>query len=265
MLRAAQLPRSQPALLNLLLVSKRWQQTPASPGMGVTASTKSTPGSHTTQYATTNPPSSTTTQTASARPTFNAPVDRTNNPYKTTPPSQPSSYTPPPSSRTGSPPPFSAPPRKPTGSSTGTIVKAIAYSLALGLTATIFYAEYENGPFRRQLESTVPYSSTVLGGIDEFINPMLGRQKPLSTGVAEKFPDLSYVKDKVPDKDQIKKIGQQIKDKAGNVVDKVTEKTQKAGEQTKEAINQTYDKLTDQNKVKTTVNKATEQVNYPSS
>ena len=260
MLRAAHLPRSQPSILNFLLVTKRWQQTPASPGMGVTASTKSTPGSHTTQYATTNPASSTKTQTATTSTTFNTPIDRTNNPYKTTT-TPTSSYSPPPSSSRTTPlPPFNPPPPRQSGGGSGTVIKAIVYSLALGLTATLFYAEYENGSFRRQLESNVPYSSTILGGIDQVIDPVLGRHKSLKTEITEKLPDLHYVKDKLPDKDQIKKLGQQVKDSANNVVEKISDKTHKAGEQTKDAITHAYDKLTDQKKVKGVVDQAADQV-----
>lgn len=265
MLRAAHLSRSQPATLNFLLVTKRWQQTPASPGTGTTASTKSTPGSHTTQYATSNPSSTNNTQTATTRPSFNAPIDRTNNPYKTTT-SPTSSYIPPPSSKTGPPPPFSASSgggSKPRGSSgTGTIVKAIVYGVTLGLTATLVYAEYENDSFRRQLESTVPYSSTILGGLDQVIDPVFGRKKSITTKISEKLPDLSYVKDKIPDKDQVKNFGQQVKDKTNNVVEKLPDKAQiqKAGEKTKDAVSNTLDKLTDPKKPKGVVDQATGQV-----
>jgi hypothetical protein len=239
MLRAAHLPRSQPAVLNFLLVTKRWQQTPASSGSGTTASTKSTPGSNTTQYATSNTSSTAKTQTASTKPSSNAPIDRTNNPYKTTT-TPASSYTPPSSSRTSPPPPFSASSAgKPGGSgSSGTIVKTIIYGVTLGLTATLVYAEYENGSFRRQLESTIPLSSTILGGLDQVIDPVFGRQKTLTKQISEKLPDLSYVKDKVPDKTQI----------------------QKAGEQAKDAVSNAYDKLTDPKKVKGAVDHATGQV-----
>jgi hypothetical protein len=226
MLRAAHLPRSQPAALNFLLVTKRWQQTPASPGSGTTVSTKSTSGSNTTS----NP--------SSTRASFNAPIDRTNNSYKTT--STPSSYIPPPGQETSS------------GGSGGTMIKLIIYGVTLGLTATLAYAEYENGSFRRQLESTIPYSSTILGGLDQVIDPVFGRQKTLTKQISEKIPDLAYVKDKIPAKDQIKKVGEQIKDTANNVLEKLPNKTtiQKAGERAKDAVSNTYDKLTDQNKVK---------------
>jgi hypothetical protein len=202
MLRAAHLPRSQPTVLNLLLVSKRWQKTPASPGSGTTTSTKSTPGSSTIQYATSNPSSA--------------------NPYKTTTTASTSS------SRTGPPPTFSAPPTGNKSSGSSTAIKAIVYSVALGLTGTLVYAEYENGPFRRQLESTVPFTSTILGGLDKVIEPVFGNRKPITTQVAEKLPDLSYVKDKLPDKDQVKTVGQQIK---------------KAGEQVKGAASQAADQV----------------------
>jgi hypothetical protein len=227
MLRAAHLPRSQPAALNFLLVTKRWQQTTASPGSGTTVSTKSTSGSNTTS----NP--------SSTRASFNAPIDRTNNSYKTT--STPSARTgPPPGQETSS------------GGSGGTMIKLIIYGVTLGLTATLAYAEYENGSFRRQLESTIPYSSTILGGLDQVIDPVFGRQKTLTKQISEKIPDLAYVKDKIPAKDQIKKVGEQIKDTANNVLEKLPNKTtiQKAGERAKDAVSNTYDKLTDQNKVK---------------
>jgi hypothetical protein len=255
MLRAAHLPRSQPAALNILLVTKRWQQTPASPGKGTTASNKSTPGSNTAQSATNNPASTFKTQTASARPSFNAPIDRTDNPYKTT--TSPPSYIPPPA--------FSAPPVRQTssgGGSGGKIVKTIIYGVALGLTATLVYAEYDNGPFRRQLESTIPYSSTVLGGLDQIIDPIFGRQKTLTKEISEKIPDLSYVKDKIPGTDQIKKFGEQVKDTANNALGKLPDKAQvqKAGEQAKDAVSNAYNKLTDQKKVKGAVDHAADQV-----
>jgi hypothetical protein len=240
MLRAAYLSRSQPVTFNFLLVNKRWQQTPASPGSGTTASTKSTPGSNATQYATSNPSSTTRTQTASTSPSFNAPIDRTNNPYKTTT-APTSSSVPPSSSKNSPPPPFSTPstPRS-SGGGSGTMVKAIIYGVTLGLTATLVYAEYENGSFRHQLESTVPFSSTILGGLDQVIDPVFGRQKKLTTIISEKIPDLSYVKDKLPDKDSIKKIGQEAKDTVTNA----------------------YDKLTDQKKVKGAVDQASNQVPF---
>jgi hypothetical protein len=243
MLRAAHLPRSQPAALNFLLVTKRWQQTPASPGSGTTVSTKSTSGSNTTS----NP--------SSARSSFNAPIDRTNTSYKTT--STPSSYIPPPSARTGPPPGHET-----SSGGSGTLIKVIIYGVTLGLTATLAYAEYENGPFRRQLESTIPYSSTILGGLDQVIDPVFGREKTLTKQISEKIPDLAYVKDKIPGKDQIKKVGEQIKDTANNVLEKLPNKTtiQKAGERAKDAVSNTYDKLTDQNKVKGAVDHATDQV-----
>jgi hypothetical protein len=246
MLRAAHLPRSQPATLNFLLITKRWQQTPASPGSGTTASTKSTPGSPATQYATNNPSSTAKTQTASTRASVNAPIDRTNNPYKTTT-SPTSSNIPPSSTKTSPPPPFSAPsvPKSSGSGSSSKIVKTIIYGVTLGLTATLVYAEYENGSFRRQLESTVPFSSTILGGLDQVIDPVFGRQKKLTTEISEKIPDLSYVRDKIPDKDQIKKLGQQVKDTANNALEKLPDKTQikKAGEQVKGAVDRASDQV----------------------
>jgi hypothetical protein len=124
-------------------------------------------------------------------------------------------------------------------------VKAIIYGVTLGLTATLVYAEYENGSFRRQLESTVPFSSTILGGLDQVIDPVFGRQKTLTKEISEKMPDLSYVKDKISDKDQIKQFGQQVKDKANNVLEKLPDKTKikKAGEQAKGAVDNATDQV----------------------
>ena len=264
MLRAAHLTRSQPAAWNLSLVSRRWQKTPASPGTGTTASIKSTPGSTSTQYATNNPTSSFKSQTASSRPSTDGPIDRTNNPLKTS--TIPPATIPPLSSKTYSsppPPPFSAEPIGSSGSGgAGGAIKGLVYGLALGLTATLAYAEYENGSFRRRLEATVPLSSTVLGGLDQVINPAFGRQKKLSTQVAEKLPDLSYVKEKLAEKDPIKKLGEQMKTTTNAVRDKLPDKVQiqKAGEQAKDAVSHASDKLTDPKKVKDAVGHATDQV-----
>ncbi|CAF1487203.1 unnamed protein product [Adineta ricciae] len=255
MLRAAHLPRAQPAALNFLLVSKRWQQTPASPGSGTTASTKSTPGSHTTQYATNNPASAFKTQTAASRPSFNAPIDRTSNSYKTTT-SPTSTYVPPSSQRTN---PSSG---NKSGGGAGTLVKAIVYGVALGVTGTLAYAEYENDSFRRQLESTIPYSATILGGIDQVIDPVLGRQKSITKGITDKVPDLAYVKEKLPGKDQVKKLGEQVKDATNHVVEKFPDKNalKKVGEQAKDAVNKVTGTLTDQSKAKGLVHQTTDQV-----
>jgi hypothetical protein len=251
MLRAAHLPRSQPAL-NLLLITKRWQKIPVSPSSATTVSAASTPGSNTTQYATSNPPSTYKTQTASTNPSFNAPIDRTNNPLKTT--TTPPSTIPPSSSRTGPlpppPPPFSTPSSRGSGGSSG-MVKTIIYGVTLGLTATLVYAEYENGSFRHQLESNIPFSSTILGGLDQVIDPVFGRQKKLTTTISQKLPDLSYVKDKLPDKNQLKKLGEQVKDATSNAVDKLPDKAQikKTAENAKDAVSKAYDQAADQVKV----------------
>ena len=276
MLRAAHLTRSQPAAWNLTLVSRRWQKTPASPGTGTTASIKSTPGSTSTQYATNNPTSSFKSQTASSRPSTDGPIDRTNNPLKTS--TIPPATIPPLSSKTYSssppPPPFSAEPIGSSGSGgAGGAIKGLVYGLALGLTATLAYAEYENGSFRRRLEATVPLSSTVLGGLDQVIDPVFGRQKKLSTQVAEKLPDLSYVKEKVAEKDPIKKLGEQVKTTTNAVRDKLPDKAQlqKAGEQVKDAVGHATDQvkgavtavrdaLPDTKSIKTNIAHAKEQV-----
>ncbi|CAF4532773.1 unnamed protein product [Rotaria sp. Silwood1] len=238
MLRAARLSHSQAGALNFVLIAKRWQQTSASSGSGTTASTKSTPNSSKTQSATNNPSSTLKTQTSSTKPSVNTPIDRTNIPYKTT--TTTTSYIPPSSSRTGPPPN-----RK--SSSGGTIVKAIVYGVTLGLTATLVYAEYENGSFRRQLESTIPYSSTILGGLDQFIDPIFGRQKSLIAEVSEKMPDLAYVKEKITDKDKTKTLSEQVKDTANSVVEKLPDKAQiqKTGAKVKDTVDHAADQVKD--------------------
>jgi hypothetical protein len=260
MLRTICLSRAQPAARNLLLVTKRYQQSSSSSGTGTTTSTKSTPGSTTTQSATSNPSSASKTQTASTKTSSNEPIDRTNNPQKTT-------TTPPPSPRTVPPPP--PPSSRPASSSSssssgggGTTVKAIAYGVALGLGVTLLYAEYDNGSFRRKVESTLPLSSTILGGLDKIIDPVFGRHKKLTTIISEKMPDISGITDRLPDKDQIKKAGEQVKDAATAAYNKLPDQKQiqKAGEQAKDALNDAYDKLPEYKKVKGAVTHADDQV-----
>ena len=236
MLRAAHLPRSQPVALNFLLVSKRWQKTP--PTTTTNTSIKSPSGSTTTS----NPSTTFKAQTTAARPSFDASTDRTIKPL------------PPASSQTSPPPGY---PRS-GGSGGGGVVKAIVYGVALGLTATLVYAEYENGPFRRKLESTVPFSSTVLGGLDQFIDPAFGRTRKSTSGVPEKYPDLAYVKDKEP----VKKLTDQVKSTVDSVREKLPDKAtiQKAGEQVKDAVSKTAEKLPDPKKVKAAVTSAADQV-----
>jgi hypothetical protein len=244
MLRAIYLSRAQPAARNLLLVTKQFQQSSKASGSATTASAKSTPGSNTTQSATSNPSSATKTQTASTK--------TSNNPQKTTTTPPPS--TPPPSSR-------------PTGSSSGGgggTVKAIVYGVALGLGVTLIYAEYDNGSFRRKVESTLPLSSTILSGLDKIIDPVFGRHKKLTTIISEKMPDMSAVTDRLPDKEQIKKAGEQAKDAANALYNKLPDQKQiqKAGEKAKDAVNDAYDKLPEYSKVKGAVTHAADQVNF---
>ncbi|CAF3426794.1 unnamed protein product [Rotaria sp. Silwood2] len=252
MLRAARLPHSQSGALNFVLIAKRWQQTS---GSGTTASNKSIPSSNKTQNAANTPSSTSKTQTTSTKPSVNTPLDRTNIPYKTT--TTTTSYIPPSSSKT------SPPPNRKT-SSGGSMVKAIVYGVTLGLTATLVYAEYENGSFRRQLESTIPYSSTILGGLDQFIDPIFGRQKALTTEISEKMPDLAYVKEKIADKDKTKTLGEQIKDTTNSVLEKLPDKAQiqKTGAQVKDAVSHAFEKLTDHKSAKDTPGHAADQVPF---
>jgi len=113
---------------------------------------------------------------------------------KSTPGSK-TSTTPPPST----PPPSSSSSSYPSTDGGGGTVKAIVYGVALGLGTTLLYAEYDNGSFRRKVESILPLSSTILGGLDKIIDPVFGRQKKLTTVVSEKLPD----------KEQIKTAGEQ--------------------------------------------------------
>lgn len=243
MLRVINASRAPAVARNLSLVTKRYQQSSSSSGSATTASTKSTPGSSTTQSSVKNPSSASQTQTASTRTSSDGPVDRTNNPIKTTPPPSSSSSYP------------------PTGSSGGT-GKAIAYGIALGLGVTLLYAEYDNGSFRRKVESTLPLSSTILGGLDKIIDPVFGRQKKLTTIISEKLPDVSVVTDKLPDKEQLRKAGEQVKDAANAVYSKLPSEKQigKAKEKAKDFINDTYDALPDSKTVKKTLTDAKEKI-----
>jgi hypothetical protein len=262
MLRAIYLSRAQPAARNLFLVTKRFQQSSPPSGSATTASTKSTPGSSITQSATSNPSSATKTQTASTKTSSNAPIDRSNNPQKTTTTPPPS--TPPPSSKTVPPSSSSSYPASSSSGGSGGTVKAIVYGVALGLGVTLLYAEYDNGSFRRKVESTLPLSSTILSGLDKIIDPVFGRQKKLTTIISEKLPDISVVTNKLPDKDQIKKAGEQVKDAANTLYNKLPDQKQiqKAGEQAKDAINDAYDKLPEYKKVKGAVTHAADQVKF---
>jgi len=148
----------------------------------------------------------------------------------------PSSKTvPPPSSSSSS----SSYPSGSTGGSGGT-VKAIVYGVALGLGVTLLYAEYDNGSFRHKVESTLPLSSTILSGLDKIIDPVFGRHKKLTTIISEKLPDVSAITNKLPDKEQIKKAGEQVKD----------------------TVNDAYDKLPEYKKVKGAVTHAADQVKF---
>lgn len=254
MLRVINVSRAPSVARNLSLVTKRYQQSSStSSGSATSASTKSTPGSSTTQSSIKNPPSASQTQTASTKTSSDKPIDRTNNPIKTT-------TTPPPSSRTV-PPSSSSASYPPTGGSGGT-VKAIVYGVALGLGVTLLYAEYDNGSFRRKVESTLPLSSTILGGLDKVIDPVFGRQKKLTTIISEKLPDLSTVTDKLPDKEQLRKAGEQVKDAANTVYSKLPSEKQveKAKEKAKDFINDTYDALPDSKTVKKTLTDAKEKL-----
>lgn len=236
MLRAARIPHTQPGVLNFLLITKRCQQT--------TASSTSTAGP--------NKPQS-TTSTSSAKPAATASTDRTTTSSKST--TNVKSSIPHYSTRTsGSAPPSSVPPGGKSGGA-GRAAKSIIYGVTLGLTATLIYAEYENDSFRRQLESTIPYSATILGGLDQVIDPILGRQKSLKSEVLEKIPDLGFTKEKPKEQDKAKIVGGQTKDTSNIVSEKLPDKAQiqKAG-------SQTSDKVTDNKKVKSAVDQATEKV-----
>lgn len=130
--------------------------------------------------------------------------------------------------------------------------------MALGLGVTLLYAEYDNGSFRRKVESTIPLSSTILAGLDKIIDPVFGRHKKLTTIISEKMPDVSAVTNKLPDKEQIRKAGEKVKDAANAVYDRLPSQKQieKAGEKAKDAINDAYDTLPEYDKVKGAVNNA---------
>lgn len=65
----------------------------------------------------------------------------------------------------------------------GSPVSAIFLGLLLGLGIMFVHAEYDNGPFRRKVESQIPFASNVLRFIDRIIDPMFGRAR---TGTTEK-------------------------------------------------------------------------------
>lgn len=214
MLRAALVPRSQPAALNCLLISKRWQRAPGSP------STTSSTAKPVSAAATST--STTTNSTTSAKSTsYDGTSKATNYPTSKIVPS---------SARTGAPPGYPRPPTKKSGGA----IKAVIYGVAFGLTATLIYAEYENGSFRRQLESTIPYASDVLGGLDQFVDPIFGRQKGLAGTVTGDFPNLAIVK----------------KDDASKTL----------GDQAKAAADTIKEKLPDSKKVKDAISHASDQV-----
>lgn len=240
MLRAALLPRSQPAALNCLLISKRWQKVPGSPS---TTSSTTTTAKPLSAAAASNPTSTTKTSTTpnATRPSTTA---------------YPTSKIVPSSARTGTPPGYSS--RPPTKKSGGAI-KAVIYGVAFGLTATLVYAEYENGSFRRQLETTIPYASDVFGGLDQFIDPIFGRQKGLANTVSGNFPELAYVK---KDEQPVQKLGDQVKATTDTVKEKLPDKTQlqKATEKTKETVQHALEKLPDKKTVTDAITHASDQV-----
>ncbi|CAF2094893.1 unnamed protein product [Rotaria magnacalcarata] len=240
MLRVARLPHSQTGALNLL-INKRWQKTTATSGTGTTAAAKTTTDAPKTEYTTTNTASPIKPPATSTKPSLNVPIDRTTTTNKVSSSSIPH-YTP----KAGPPPTFSAPSSGKTGGGGGrTTVKALIYGVTLGLAATVVYAEYENGPFRHQLESTIPYSSTVFTSIDQFIDPIFGRQKSLTTEVPETVPDLAFVKEKASDVEKPKKVVEQTKQTVNTVLEKLPEKTkiQKTGAQVKDAIDHAADQV----------------------
>lgn len=243
MLRAALLPRSQPVALNCLLISKRWQKAPGSPS--TTSSTTATAkplsaAASSNPTSTTKTSTTTNTSTSAARPSTTA---------------YPTSKIVPSSARTSPPPGYSS--RPPTKKSGGAI-KAVIYGVAFGLTATLVYAEYENGSFRRQLETTIPYASDVLGGLDQFIDPIFGRQKGLTGKISENFPELAYVKKDDP----VQKLGDQVKAATDTLKEKLPDKTQlqKATEKTKEAVHHALEKLPDKKTVKDAITHKSDQV-----
>ncbi|CAF1048158.1 unnamed protein product [Rotaria sordida] len=208
MLRVIYLSRAQPAARNLLLINKRYQQSSS------TSSTKSTSS---------NPSS---TKSTSSNPSSTASVNRENTSQTTTTTSSSST---------------SRPSSRPTGTSSGGgggTFKAIAYGVGLGLGITLLYAEYDNGSFRRKVESRLPLSSTILSLLDKIIDPVFGRHKKLTTIISEKLPDVSAITDRLPDKEQVKK----------------------AAEKAKDTINDTYDKLPEYKTVKSTITHAADQV-----
>jgi Tfp pilus assembly major pilin PilA len=235
MLRVASSARSQPVVSNLSLVTKRWQKAPAAiPTKPVTTSTSKM-------------------QTTTARATFNESTDRMNNTSKTasTPSSSSVKTTSSDFSRSSS-----------SGGGGNGMAKVVIYGIALGLTATIAYAEYENGPFRRQLESTVPLSSTILDGLDQVIDPVFGRLKKSTKDTPSAYPDLAYVKEKPLTTDPIKPLDEPVKVAPKKVQETMPVKVQIADvkEKSKETLTPINDKVTDPKKVKAVVNQTADQV-----
>ncbi|CAF2803350.1 unnamed protein product [Rotaria sp. Silwood2] len=154
----------------------------------------------------------------------------------------------------------------PADSNTGGTVKAIVYGLGLGLSITLLYAEYDNGSFRRKVESKLPLSSTILSVLDKIIDPIFGRHKKLTTIISEKLPDVSPVTDRLPDKEQVKRAAEQAKDTINDTYDKLPEyKTVKskiihAADQVKDAAHAVRDALPDPKAVKKTLTHAKDQV-----
>lgn len=70
------------------------------------------------------------------------------------------------------------------------------------------------------------------------------------------------ITNKLPDKAQLKKAGEKVKDVANAAYDKLPDQKQieKAGEKAKDAINDAYDMLPEYKKVKGAVNHAVDQV-----
>ncbi|CAF4913427.1 unnamed protein product, partial [Rotaria sp. Silwood1] len=170
------------------------------------------------------------------------------------------------SSSTPRPPPPPPPPSRPADVKTGGTLKAIVYGVGIGLGITLLYAEYDNGSFRRKVESKLPLSSTILSILDKAIDPIFGRQKKLTTIISEKLPDISPVTDRLPDKEQVKKAAEQAKDVINDTYDKLPEyKTVKgrithAADQVKDAAHAVRDALPDPKAVKKTLTHAKDQV-----
>ncbi|CAF0905350.1 unnamed protein product [Didymodactylos carnosus] len=111
------------------------------------------------------------------------------------------------------------------GSSSGSgALKWTAITLLTATTGVIAYAEYDS-KFRRSLENSVPFSSQILSGVDQIVDPLTGRNKSITTRINEKLPDLAYVKEKVPDaktaKDTLSSAQKTITDTVTTVKDKL--------------------------------------------